>query len=206
MGIVGLFLSGATLFLNSLMLLGKANAKSVAVFNLFIGSLQVVTPFYLIVISDQSNWAFFNNGVTFLFGLTFLYVGVTTLMGYEGNGLGWFSLWVAIIALVYAVVAIARSQDILGMLTWIHWSYLWLLFFLTMALKKDIDKYVGKVAQIQSWITLTIPSLFTMLGILDIAWIRNLLIGLLVLSIVYYIGSAWMTRKKYSIEAGPLHN
>src|SRR5690606_27102556 len=124
---------------------------------------QVISAFYLIVISDQSNMALFNNASTFLFGFTFLFVGITTLKGYEGNGLGWYSLWVAIIAAVYAIVAIAKTHDLLSMLLWIHWSFLWLLFYMSMALKKDIDKFVGKVAQIQSWLTLTIPALFTML-------------------------------------------
>lgn len=201
MGTVGLFLSGATLFLNSLMLLGKANAKSVGVFNLFIGALQVIIPLYLIMISDQSNWVLFNNGATFLFGLTFLFVGVINLKGYEGDALGWYSLWVAIIALVYAVVAIARSHDILNMLTWLHWSFLWLLFYLSMAAKKDIGTYVGKVAQIQSWLTLTIPAMFTMLGIANIPWIRTLLIASLLLSIVYYVITAVSFRKSYAAEA-----
>ncbi|MBP2239600.1 putative membrane protein [Cytobacillus eiseniae] len=206
MGTIGLFLSGATLFLNSLMLLGKANGKSVAVFNLFIGTLQVVTPFYLILVSDQSSLSIFNYGVTYLFGFTFLYFGVITLKGYDGNGLGWFSLWISIITIVYAIVAITRSQDVLGMLTWIHWSFLWLLFFLTMTMKKAIDNFVGMVAQIQSWLTLTIPSLFSMLGIMEITWIRNLLIGALILSIFIFIGSAWTLRKKTAINAGPVHN
>jgi hypothetical protein len=36
------------LFLNGLLLLGKADAKGVAVFNLFVGGLQTAIPFYLI--------------------------------------------------------------------------------------------------------------------------------------------------------------
>ncbi|MEH7458113.1 AmiS/UreI family transporter, partial [Bacillus sp. JJ1127] len=40
MGYVGLLLSGAALFLNSLVILGKAEEKSAGVFNLFVGVLQ----------------------------------------------------------------------------------------------------------------------------------------------------------------------
>ena len=45
MGNVGLLLYvGAVLFINGLMLLGKVEPRSAAVFNLFVGGLQVVTP------------------------------------------------------------------------------------------------------------------------------------------------------------------
>lgn len=207
MGTIGLFLSGATLFLNSLMLLGRANSKSVAVFNLFVGFIQVITPFYLIVTSvDQSNWMHFNTGVTFLFGLTFLFTGVVNLKEYEGDALGWFSLWVAIIALVYAFVAIARSNDLLGMLTWIHWSFLWALFFISLSLKKKIEIYVGKVAMVQSWLTLTLPTLFTLTGISDLTLARTLLLGAMFLSTIYFIIAAFSYRKSYATKVKPIHN
>jgi putative amide transporter protein len=39
---------GSVLFLNGLLFLGKADAKGVAVFNLFVGRLQTAIPFCLI--------------------------------------------------------------------------------------------------------------------------------------------------------------
>lgn len=165
MGDAGLLLSGAALFLNSLMLLGRANAKSVAVFNLFIGALQVIVPFYLIAVSDQSNWTIYSLASIFLFGFTYLYVGLTLLKDLDGSGLGWYSLWVAIIALIYAAIAYLHFADLVSTLTWIMWAYLWFLFFLSMGLNKKIDVYIGKVAFVQSWLTLTIPSLLSMTGV-----------------------------------------
>jgi putative amide transporter protein len=165
MGFVGLFLSGAVLFLNSLMLLGKAEAKSVGFFNIFIGTLQMIIPFYLIVVSDQTNWDYYHNAPIFLFGLTYLYVGVTLLWKLEGNGLGWFSLWVAIIAVFYTVTSFIQFHDVVNGLTWGMWAFLWFLFFLSNSLKKKIDTYIGYVAFVQSWVTLTIPSLLFFLGI-----------------------------------------
>ena len=92
MGYIGLLLSGAALFLNGLMLLGKADEKNVGVFNLFVGAFQVIVPFYLIITSDQSNWILYERTAIFLFGLTYLYVGVTVLKGMQGTGLGYYSL------------------------------------------------------------------------------------------------------------------
>lgn len=195
MGTVGTLLSGLTLFLNGLMSLGKANAKSVAYFNLFVGIIQVVTPFYLVITSDQSNWALYNNGVIFLFGLTFLYVAVTNLKELEGDGLGWFSLWVAIITMIYGIVTLVQFHDTLGMITWMIWSFLWLLFYISLTLKKNIDRYIGRVAIVVSWLTLTAPAMFTLTGISDSPFVKTLLMGGTILAIIYFIVSGWSLKK-----------
>jgi putative amide transporter protein len=199
MGDVGLLLSGATLFLNSLMLFGKANEKSVGVFNLFIGALQVIIPFYLIVVSDQNHWTIFNLACIFLFGFTYLYVGVTTLKGLEGNGLGWYSLWVSIIAIVYAVVSVIHFHDMINALTWVMWAYLWFLFFLSMALNKKMDAYIGKVAFVQSWVTLTIPALLSLTGVWKTDFVAQVWFYVLILSIIYFCISA--IRLKVSLNS-----
>jgi len=186
MGDVGLLLSGATLFLNSLMMFGKADHRSVGVFNLFVGLLQVIIPFYLIMQSDQQHWTIFNLACVFLFGLTYLFVGITNLTGYSGNGLGWFSLWVSIIAAVYMAVYLIHFHDIVNALTWGMWTYLWFLFFLSMSLNKKIDNYVGKVAFVQSWVTLTIPSLLSLMGVWNTDNISHIWVYVQVISIVYF--------------------
>ena len=53
MAIVGLLYVGAVLFINGLLLLGAGRPQSGrAVFNLFVGALQVITPTYLIFTVD----------------------------------------------------------------------------------------------------------------------------------------------------------
>ncbi|MCP1126241.1 acetamide transporter [Bacillus sp. AFS018417] len=186
MGDVGLLLSGAVLFLNSLVMLGKAEEKSIGVFNLFVGVLQIIIPFYLIVVSDQSNWTVYLYAATFLFGLTYLYVGVTFIVGLKGDGLGWFSLWVAIIALFYMVVAIIHFQDIVNALTWLMWAFLWFLFFISNVQKKNINHYIGKIAFVQSWVTLTCPALLSLIGVWKNSYVYNLWIYVSILSIIYF--------------------
>lgn len=187
MNYVGMFLSGAVLFLNSLTLLGKANAKSVAFLNIIVGALQIIFPIYLIVISNQTNWDFYNNASIFLFGLTFLYVGATTLMGLEGNGLGWFSLWVAIIAIIYTITSFIHFHDIITGLNWAMWAFLWVLFFIINTTNKKIHFYVGIVAMIQSWVTLTIPAMLFFLGISNSPYVNQVMIFVLALSIFYFV-------------------
>ncbi|QCJ44250.1 acetamide transporter [Bacillus sp. S3] len=190
MGFVGLFLSGAALFLNSLMTVGKADGKSVGVFNIFIGSIQIIIPFYLLIVSDQNNWDLYNNAATFLFGLTFLYLGITVLKGLEGNGLGWFSLWVSIIAVVYTITSVVHFHDVVNALTWGMWAFLWFLFFLANTLKKKFEKYLGFVAFVQSWVTLTIPSMLYFLGIWNTPTVAQIWTYVLLLSIVAFIAAS----------------
>ncbi|MGE1041793.1 AmiS/UreI family transporter [Bacillus wiedmannii] len=186
MGYVGLLLSGAALFLNSLVILGKAEMKSAGVFNLFVGALQIIIPFYLIMISDQSNWTVYSYAATFLFGLTYLYVGVTFIKGMDSSGLGWFCIWVAIIALFYMVVSFVQFHDVVNALTWFMWALLWYLFFVLNTQKKNIDQYLGRIAFVQSWVTLTLPSLFYFMGVWGEGFVYELWVYVSVISILYF--------------------
>ncbi|ATI50545.1 AmiS/UreI family transporter [Bacillus tropicus] len=186
MGYVGLLLSGATLFLNSLVILGKAEMKSAGVFNLFVGALQIIIPFYLIMISDQSNWTVYSYAATFLFGLTYLYVGVTFIKGMDSSGLGWFCMWVAIIALFYMVISFVQFNDVVNALTWFMWALLWYLFFVLNTQKKNINQYLGRIAFVQSWVTLTLPSLFYFMGVWGEGFVYELWVYVSVISILYF--------------------
>jgi putative amide transporter protein len=187
MGNIALFLSGAVLFLNSLMLLGKAEAKSVGYFNLFIGTIQMFLPFCIILTSEQTNWDFYHSAPIFLFGLTYLYVGFTTLKNLDGNSLGWFCLWVAIVAAVYSVIAFIQFNDVVNGLTWAMWVLLWFIFFLSNTLKKKIDQYVGYVAFIQSWVTLTVPALLYFIGVWNTPIVVQIWSIVLIVSIISFI-------------------
>jgi hypothetical protein len=202
MSFVGLFLSGAVLFLNSLMSLGKAEAKSVGIFNIFIGAIQIIIPFYLLTLSGQNNWEHYNIAAIFLFGLTYLYVGITILKGLEGDGLGWFCLWVAIIAVVYTFTSFIHFHDIVNTFTWGLWSFLWFLFFLSNALKKKIDHYIGIVAFVLSWVTLTIPSLLYFLGVWNTPRVSQIWTFVLILSIFIFVGSLFKLKFTLKKENG----
>ncbi|KOS23776.1 acetamide transporter [Bacillus anthracis] len=194
MGYVGLLRSGAALFLNSLVILGKAEMKSAGVFNLFVGALQIIIPFYLIMISDQSNWTVYSYAATFLFGLTYLYVGVTFIKGMDSSGLGWFCIWVAIIALFYMVVSFVQFHDVVNALTWFMWALLWYLFFVLNTQKKNINQYLGRIAFVQSWVTLTLPSLFYFMGVWGEGFVYELWVYVSVISILYYCNCIYKYR------------
>src|SRR5580765_8149056 len=84
LGSVGLLFVGAVLFLNGLLLLGKVDAKSAAVFNLFVGALQTAVPFWLIAHAKSPDDVLAAAGI-FLFGFTYLYVGIANFAGIDAG-------------------------------------------------------------------------------------------------------------------------
>lgn len=203
MGNIILLLAGATLFLNGKMTLGKADARNVAVFNLFVGSFQVLGAFYLIIVSEPSNAMSLGHASIFLFGFTYLYLGITILKGMDGSGLGYFSLWVSILSLVYLTVEFAQNGDMVKGLNWVLWSFLWGMFYLTNCKKLPISEFVGKISLVLSWVTLTIPSLLTLTGVFDNQTIYKAWAIVLVGTIIYigYLGYLLFYKKKEKPKA-----
>ena len=172
MGNVGLLYVGAVLFINGLMLLGRVDAKSAVPMNLMVGAMQVVTPTYIIFTADGSPGAILGASGLYLFGFTYLYVAYGNLAGLDGSGLGWFSGFVAVCAVVFAGLNFwfdnpdgSRWGDNAFGVIWLHWAFLWGLFFVLLALGKGaLGKYTGMVAAVQGWITGAIPALLLLTG------------------------------------------
>ena len=166
MGNVGLLYVGAILFLNGCMLLGWVEAKSAAPLNLFVGVLQVVTPTYLIFTANGDQTTILAASGLYLFGFTYLYVGINLLGGLDGTGLGFFSAFVAVCAVVFASLNFfGRFNDNAFGVIWLYWAFLWTLFFVLLGLNKGgIGRYTGAVAAIQGWVTGAIPAALLLTG------------------------------------------
>ncbi|MES4889656.1 AmiS/UreI family transporter [Streptomyces sp. NPDC096012] len=155
----GLLFVGAVLFMNGLVLLNKVDARSGGVFNIFIGLLQVITPTYLIFTADNDPTKILAASGIYLFGFTYLYVGVCLLTGIETDGVGYYSLFVAIAALGYSFANFHLLKDYPFGVIWLYWAFLWFLFFLLLGLRMDrLRPYVGWVTAIEGWVTGVIPA------------------------------------------------
>jgi hypothetical protein len=155
---------GAVLFINGLLFLGKVDAKGAATFNLFVGALQVAIPFYLIATAATTDELLLASGI-FLFGFTYLYVGISNLAGQEPTGLGWYSCWVAIMAAAFGVTEIVKFDEPTIGLLWLQWSVLWGLFFLILALGYErLTPVTGWLTVILAFTTCTIPGYLLLLG------------------------------------------
>lgn len=164
MSAVGLLFVGAVLFVNGLLFLGKVDPKSAGVFNLFVGALQVAIPFWLISQATTPDEVLSAAGI-FLFGFTYLYVGIDNLKGYDASGLGWYSLWVAVLAAGFGVVNIVRFDDTPSGLLWLQWSVLWTVFWLVLALGVTrLTAAAGWLTLIQAFTTCTVPGFVILLG------------------------------------------
>lgn len=165
MAAVGLLYVGAVLFLNGVMILGRVDPKAAAIFNLFVGALQVITPTFLIFTAGGDTDVILNASGLYLFGFTYLYVGITLLAGLDSTGVGWFSLFVAIAALGYSFANFRILSDEPFGVIWLYWAFLWLLFFLLLGLKLDgITQYTGWVTAIEGFVTAAIPAFLILAG------------------------------------------
>ena len=161
---VGLMFVGAVLFVNGLLLLGKVDGKGAATFNLFVGALQTAIPFYLITTATTTDEILLASGI-FLFGFTYLYVGISNLAGQPPVGLGWYSAWVAIMAAAFGITNIVKFHDPTIGLLWLQWSVLWALFWLVLGLGiTRLTPLTGWLTLILSFTTCTIPGYLLLLG------------------------------------------
>lgn len=167
MGPTGLLYVGAVLFINGLSLLGLVKGKSLLPMDLFVGILQVVTPFYLIFTANGDQAKILGASGLFLFGFTYLYVAMNQAFDLDGTGLGWFCLYVAMAACVYSYFNFRDTNavgNIFGVL-WANWAFLWLLFWIVLSLgKTSFTKYTGAVCAAQGLYTGLLPALI-LLGV-----------------------------------------
>src|ERR1700730_7877218 len=164
MSAVGLMFVGAVLFVNGLLFLGRIDAKSAAPFNIFVGALQVAIPFYLIATAPTADDILLDSGI-FLFGFTYLYVGISNLAGQSLVGLGWYSAWVAIMAAAFGITNIVKFHDPTIGLLWLQWAVRVALFWLVLAMGVTrLTAPAGWLTLILSFTTCTIPGFLLLLG------------------------------------------
>ena len=185
----GLLFVGAILFINGLALMGFVKGTGATPLNWFVGILQVVTPTYLIFTANGNTDQIFNGAGLYLFGFTYLYVALNNTWGHDGTGLGWYSLFVAVVAVAYAVWNLQHFGDLAFFVIWLQWAVLWFLFFLLLGLRKNIAWLTGGVAAVQGWITGVVPAFLSLIGLwgrLDQTTLAAAEAALAVLAIGYF--------------------
>jgi putative amide transporter protein len=198
MASVGLLYVGAVLIVNGLMLLGRVDARAAAPLNLFVGALQVLTPTYLIFTSGGDPDTILGASGIYLFGFTYLYVGLNLLGGLDGTGLGWFSAFVAGCAVVYAGLNFRRLDDPAFGVIWLYWAVLWGLFFLVLGLKKEeLTRFTGAVAIVAGVLTCAVPAFMLLTGV----WQDNRRTAAIVLAVLLLLSLALYPRLRG--PAGP---
>ena len=142
MGNVGLLLVGVVLLVNGLAVLGVVAPRGAAPLNLFVGGAQVVLPTIILVQSGGDLGVINATWPSYLFGFTYLFYGLLVIFDLEPEGMGWFSIFVAAVALFHAVTTV--GTDPVFAVIWLTWAIMWTLFFALMALgKANLSRFAG---------------------------------------------------------------
>lgn len=212
MGNVGLLYVGAVLLVNGLTLLSVVPVRSAAVLNLFVGALQCVIPTALLIQAQGDTADVLAASGLYLFGFTYLYVGIVNLAGLEPQGIGWFSGFVAVAALVYSALSFTVVGDPVFGVIWLSWAFLWALFFLVLALGFDgLTRFTGWVAILLSQPTCTVPAFLALTGSLHATaftaagWASVLAVLVGIAAALGFPASA-RPNEKPSPQYGPVHN
>lgn len=165
MSAVGLLYVGAVLIVNGVMLLGHVSPRGAAPLNLFVGALQVVTPTYLIVFAAGDPARIALAAGLYFFGFTYLWVGINGITGWPNEGLGWFSLIVALAAVGFAIHSWSVVEDRAFGVIWLLWAVLWFTFFVLMALHRDeLGPAIGVLAAGLGLLTAAVPAYLIIAG------------------------------------------
>ncbi|WP_127130483.1 AmiS/UreI family transporter [Georgenia sp. SYP-B2076] len=199
MGTVGLLLVGVVLLVNGLSSLGLVPPRSAAPLNLFVGTVQVVFP-TIILVQHGTDPAVVNaTWPSLLFGITYLWFGLLNIFEIEPQGFGWYSAFVAAIALFYAVTT-ARTDPVFAVI-WGTWAIMWTLFFVLLGLGRtrlgsfDLGRFTGWFLVLLGVPTCTVSALFLLHG----TWATTATAGLAALA-----GLALLTALSVVLTRGAL--
>ncbi|MDS1270114.1 AmiS/UreI family transporter [Lipingzhangella sp. LS1_29] len=164
MSAAGLFYVGAVLVINGLLLLGTVSARAAAPLNLFVGALQVVGP--TILLTQATTTAEVADAAPlYLFGFTYLWVGINAITDWDQRGLGWFSLFVAASAVGMAAYTALVPGDWPFTVIWLYWAVLWFLFFCVLGVQRmELTRYTGWFAIVTGIVTAAVPGALLVVG------------------------------------------
>jgi len=157
LGLILLYV-GAVLFVNGIWLLGKIEAREVAIINVFTGLVGLLVAVFAVAQQDLASVRL--AAYVLLFAFTYLWVAYNQYVRADGVGLGWYCLFVAITAVPVAILTLRGADSVflvwLG-LNWAAWAVLWFMYFLLLALKRPIQRLTAYVTTAEGIATAWIP-------------------------------------------------
>lgn len=166
---LNLFWVGAVLFLNGIWLIGKIGDKEISIINIFVGGLTLIVSLVTALNGNATSASIQSSAFTLLFSFTYLWVAFDRYSGADGRGLGWYSLFVSITAIPIAINTFQSSTTVWGTwfgACWASWCVLWFMYFLLLALGKNIKEITGWTTLIMGIYTGWIPGYMLLKGFL----------------------------------------
>lgn len=162
LGLVLLYV-GAVLVLNGIWLLGHIGDREIGVINIFTGVIGFIVAVIAVVLGAlRGEITYVTLGAfVLLFAFTYLWVAINRYLNPDGRGLGWYCLFVAITAVPTAIVTLAGSGGDTWLvwlgLNWAAWAVLWFIYFLLLALGRNIARLAGYVTLVIGFATAWLP-------------------------------------------------
>jgi hypothetical protein len=134
--------------------------REIAILNIFTGFIGLAIAITFIVAGGLASTpaaglpSIRNGGAILLFAFTYLWVAYNQYANAGGRGLGWYSLFVAITAIVFGVYTVqntpgSNTADLWLAGNWFAWAVLWGLFWALLSLELPIARITGWVALIE---------------------------------------------------------
>ena len=161
---------GFVLMINGIGRLTDINPKSTAIMNLFTGSLSVIVNIGTLLIDQTqtpaNSTAFYAAGTGFLFGFTYLFVGINSIFDLDNRTFAWYSLFVAITTIPAGILQWNEGgiYNILMALIWWAWGVLWVTGPIEILWKKDLGHFVPWLSIFEGIFTAWIPGFMILMG------------------------------------------
>jgi len=137
--------------------------REIAILNIFTGVIGFAIAVTYIVVGNSfatsprpaeaasSQLYILVGGTVLLFAFTYLWVAYNQYANAGGRALGWYSLFVAITAIVFGVYTVqatpgTNTADLWLAGNWFAWAVLWAMFWLLLSLERPIATITGWVA------------------------------------------------------------
>lgn len=137
--------------------------REIAILNIFTGFIGVAVAITFIVSGNSNSTSIRpavaatslvsiqNGGLILLFAFTYLWVAYNQYANAGGRALGWYSLFVAITAIVAGVYQVqntpgTNTADLWLAGNWFAWAVLWGMFFALLTLELPIARITGYAA------------------------------------------------------------
>lgn len=158
---VALLFVGITLISNGVMFLQKADVKSIAVMNIITAVVLIVGNFIMLA-QAESMTDYCNAGGGFLFGFTYALIAAGLLFNIDPKVSGWYSLMVAIFAIVMGVNCVLLASFNYAFL-WFAWAVLWGATFFENILNIKLGRAMCILCIVEGVVAAFVPSILMFL-------------------------------------------
>ncbi|MGB0409951.1 MAG: AmiS/UreI family transporter [Pikeienuella sp.] len=165
---LALLFVGAVLFVNGIWLFGRIADREIVFINLFVGSITFLIAMVTALRVGAEIGTIKSAGLTLLFSGTYLWVATNRMFDFDGRGLGWFSLFIAVTVAPVAVQDLLAAETVLGMwlaISWGIWAGLWFMYFLLLTLGRPIQRATAWVTLLSGVITGWLPGILLLNGV-----------------------------------------